>query len=64
MEKKSLHEQKLEAQRKLCKDKGLPMFAHSSCVNCNKSWTEKLSLEEAGSRHVMACPFCGWSWCD
>jgi len=53
-----------EAQRKLCLEKGWPMFAHNVCGNCGKSWTTKYTLEQAGKTHVVSCPHCWHSWCD
>jgi len=60
----SEHQDKIEAQRHYCKEHGLPCFAHETCVNCGQHWTTIYTLDKAGTQHIMACPHCGWSWCD
>jgi len=59
-------DEKIQAQRAYCAREGVPAFAHAKCVECGKSWTDHHSytLEVAGKSHIMACPWCGWSWCD
>ena len=59
----SEQDDKVAAQRRYCKENGLPNFAHSKCVNCGKRWMSYYTLDEAETTHIMACPFCGWSWC-
>ena len=60
----SEHEDKIAAQRRFCKEKKIPHFAHERCVNCGLRWTSHYTLDEAETTHIMACPHCGWSWTD
>ena len=67
----------MEAQNKLCKEKGWPHFAPGGgvCWRCGKNIYEKsvntltgcesgISVEEAGRQLVTGCPHCNRSYCD
>lgn len=56
-----------EAQRKYCKEKGLPHFAPGSgiCFSCRQNiYEHKATREMAGSSLITGCPFCLRSYCD
>ena len=61
--------EKLEAQEKFCRENHYPRFALNRCVVCGRSWAEcgpdaQYTVQEAGSVHITACPFCHRSWCN
>ena len=70
-------EKAIEAQKKLCKEKGYPNFAPNKgiCWKCGRNIYEELtigernyktgiSVEKAGEELVTGCPHCKRSYCD
>jgi len=52
----------IEAQKKLCEEKGLPHFAPSSgiCWSCSR----QIYLWLDGHSFITGCPACHRSYCD
>lgn len=59
-------QQKLDAQKKHCKDEKLPHFApfNGICYQCRGQIYSTISLEKAGSGLITNCPLCCRSYCD
>jgi uncharacterized C2H2 Zn-finger protein len=65
----------IEAQNTFCKEKRIPNFSPRCgiCFRCNKDiFTEQknrlsntgITVELAGSQHILDCPHCGMSYCN
>jgi hypothetical protein len=56
----------IEAQEKYCTENNIPLFAPSDgeCFDCDKQIYNKITLEEAGSKHITGCPYCAYSYCE
>jgi len=60
---------KMIAQREFCRLNNLPIFARAYCDRCGNAWFradgyEVVSLVQAATTHITACPYCGHSWCE
>lgn len=57
---------RIEAQRKLCKETDFPMFAPSNgfCWSCHKQIFTERHDYRARNKHITGCPECHRSYCD
>lgn len=57
---------KIEAQKKMCKEEKVPLFAPPDglCFNCGKQIYNLISMEEASSELITHCPYCGRAYND
>ena len=56
----------VKAQRRYCKEHNLDFLIcpDGYCFHCDKFLFEKITLEEAGSKHITGCCFCNTSYCE
>lgn len=58
--------EKINAQKKLCKDKNYPHFAPPDgyCFYCKRDIYTEITTQSASEHLITGCPHCNYSYCE